>query len=85
MPDDPVIEIGHVQRAVRADPHVDGAKPGVIASQKVGSFTQLGCRSIVGKKIAMDTVRYHVANQQRVLKLLWEIRTVCRFHAGDRR
>ena len=45
--DDPVVEVGDVERAVGADLHVDGAEPRVVRDEEVGLLDRLERRAVL--------------------------------------
>ncbi len=85
MPDDPVVEIGDIQRSVRPELEIYGPEPGIIAPQEIGFFFGDARRAMFDEGIAVDAAGHHVSNKCVAVKFNRKIVRFVDNHAGDRR
>ena len=85
MADDPVIEIGDIHRSIGSKLQVDGPEPRVVAHHEIGLFDRLGRRAVPLDRVAVDTVRNDVADEEIVAKRLGKMVGGVVDDAGDGR
>ena len=71
--DDPVVEVGDVERAVGAELDVDRAEPGVVAREEVGLRDRLGRGAVPLEAVVVDPVGDDVADEERVAVRVGEV------------
>ena len=85
MADDPVVEIGDVERPVGTELDVNGAEPVVLAPDEVGLLDPLGRRAVPLDPVAVDPVGDDVADEDVAAIGLGELVGGIVADAGDAR
>lgn len=85
VPDDPVVEVGDVERAVRPLANVDRPEPGVTADDEVGRLHGANRRPSDVRAVEVDTARDHVADEEGPPVLRRETAPVVARDSGDGR
>ena len=85
MADDPVVEVGDVERPVGAQLDIDGPEPVVLAPDEVGLLDPLGSRAVPLDPVVVDPVGDDVADEDRAAIGLGELLGRVVGDAGDAR
>ena len=83
MGDDPVVEIGDVQRSVGSKLHVHRAKPGVGGAYQIGHLMGDAGGTTILDAVAVHPASHHIAQEKIALKLRGPQRFIAVVEAGN--
>ena len=85
MGDDPVVEVGDVQRAIGSELHIHGPEPRIGTADQVGQFMGDARGTAIFDAIAIHPAGHHIAQQEIALKLRGPQRLIAVVEAGNGR
>ena len=64
VPDDLVVKVGYIKCAIGPELEIDGAEPGIVASEQIGHLDRLRCRPSVFQSVAVDAAGHDITAEQ---------------------